>query len=183
MAWANALPDADVTVHLKIGSDTEIHLKEAYGYHDKTWWDAAFDTSIQTAYWGHARLGPWTVVWFMARGQDAKEVSSEYLVKDGMIWAARCITENATSSTKGWGGEDFVYPMLPNTPHPKGMYFRWDLGSQGVFVANITGDGLTVLDRPYWAIYRGDMVGGIEGEETYISKDVLWTLNSLPQLY
>ncbi|KAI3531953.1 hypothetical protein CSPX01_13817 [Colletotrichum filicis] len=178
VAWANALPDAEATVDLKLG-DTAISFS-GYGYHDKTWVDRPFQEAIQAAFWGHARLGPYAVVWWHSHAQDGTEISSEYLAtyEDGHVIASRCV--DRVNNTLGWG-EGQIWPLVPGTPAPAGMIMRWDLGDAGVFVANITSKDIFVT-IPFWQAGRGPVSGGFVGGEQYTDETGLWSLNQLPKL-
>lgn len=178
VAWANALPDANASVSLQL-NDTTMSF-EGYGYHDKTWVDRPFQEALQAAFWGHARLGPYAVVWFHSRAQDGTDTSSEYLARweDGLVIASHCV--DSPNNTLGWG-EGQIWPLVPGTPAPAGMIMRWDLGDAGVFVANITSNDVFV-DIPYWQAGRGPVTGGFEGQEYYTDETGVWTLNQLPQL-
>ncbi|KAH9225238.1 hypothetical protein K456DRAFT_1797024, partial [Colletotrichum gloeosporioides 23] len=161
--WANALPDAEATVDLKLG-DTAMTFS-GYGYHDKTWVDRPFQEAIQAAFWGHTRLGPYAVVWRHSHAQDGTEISSEYLAtyEDGHVIASRCV--DRANNTLGWG-EGQIWPLVPGTPAPAGMIMRWDLGDAGVFVANITSKDIFVT-IPFWQAGRGPVSGGFVGGEQY----------------
>ncbi|KAK6602625.1 hypothetical protein H4I95_06562 [Botrytis cinerea] len=180
VGWANAIPDANATVSIHI-HDTAISF-EGYGYHDKTWVDRPFETSVQAAFWGHARVGPYAVVWWHSRTQDGLDISSEYLARwaDGQILASRCV-QNRENNTLGWG-KGQIWPLVPGTPAPAGMIIRWDLGDEGVFAMNLTSTGYIFVDVPFWQAGRGAVIGGFEGQETFTDVTGLWTLNQLPQL-
>lgn len=178
MGWANALPDANATVSLQVG-DVAFSF-EGYGYHDKTWVDRPFQTAVQAAFWGHARVGPYAVVWWHSRAQDGTDVSSEYLARweDGQVVASRCV--HSPNNTLGWG-EGQIWPLVPGTPAPAGMVLRWDLGDVGVFSANITSTDI-FADIPFWQAGRGPITGGFEGQEQYSGETGLWSLNQLQPL-
>ncbi|KPM40852.1 hypothetical protein AK830_g5689 [Neonectria ditissima] len=176
VAWANALPDASETVSLQI-QEVAMSFK-GYGYHDKTWVDRPFQEALQAAFWGHARLGPYAVVWWHSRAQDGTDISAEYLARweDGRVITSRCV--DSPKNTLGWG-EGQIWPLVPGTPAPAGMSIRWDLGDAGVFVANITSTGI-FADIPFWQAGRGPVTGGFEGQEVYTDQTGLWSLNQLP---
>lgn len=137
---------------------------------------------MQAAFWGHARVGPYAVVWWHSRTQDGLDISSEYLARwaDGQILASRCV-QNRENNTLGWG-KGQIWPLVPGTPAPAGMIIRWDLGDEGVFAMNLTSTGYIFVDVPFWQAGRGAVIGGFEGQETFTDVTGLWTLNQLPQL-
>ncbi|PSR82757.1 hypothetical protein BD289DRAFT_370867 [Coniella lustricola] len=178
VAWANALPDANATVALAFGETTMEF--EGYGYHDKTWVDQPFQDSIQSAFWGHARLGPYAVVWWHSRAQDGTDISAEYLAsyETGKVIASRCV--DSPNNTLGWG-EDSTWPLVPGSAAPEGMIINWDLGDAGMFSANITSQAL-FANVSYWSAGRGPVTGGFQGQEQYSGETGLWSLNQLEQL-
>ncbi|GIJ90403.1 hypothetical protein Asppvi_009357 [Aspergillus pseudoviridinutans] len=178
IGWANALPDANAAVSLQI-RDTSMTF-EGYGYHDKTWVDRPFGDALQSAFWGHARLGSYAVVWWHSRAQDGADISAEYLAtwEDGHVIASRCVSN--PNNTLGWG-DGQIWPLLPGTPAPRGMLLHWDLGDAGIFVANMTSQDI-FADVPQWMAGRGSITGGFEGQETYTDETGVWTLNQLQPL-
>ncbi|KAK2765076.1 hypothetical protein FQN54_008775 [Arachnomyces sp. PD_36] len=75
LGWVNPLPDAIGTVDVEIdGSKLQF---QGTGYHDKNWSPVPFDPALETWYWGHARVGPYSVVWFdIVRGDGERYISS-----------------------------------------------------------------------------------------------------------
>ena len=54
------MPDADATVDLTVGG---VPLQFAgAGYHDSNWGADPFVGNLAHTYWGHARVGPFSVV-------------------------------------------------------------------------------------------------------------------------
>ncbi|KAJ3544000.1 hypothetical protein NM208_g3285 [Fusarium decemcellulare] len=164
VGWANALPDANATAFLRIG-DTAMSFK-GYGYHDKTWVNRPFEKALQAAFWGHARLGPYAVVWWHSHGK--------------MGGSSHLVALTAPTTRLGWG-KGQIWPLVPGTPAPEGMIMRWDLGDAGVFVANITSTDIFV-DIPFWQAGRGPVSGGFEGQESFTDETGLWSLNQLQPL-
>lgn len=179
VAWANALPDSNVTVSVSIQNVTTAY--EGYGYHDKTWVSRPFQNSLQSAFWGHARLGPYAVVWWHSRSQTGVDVSAEYLAEwgTGKVLTSRCVYDYP-NNTLGWG-EGQIWPLVVGTPPPAGMILNWDLGDLGQFTANITSENFFV-DIPFWQGGKGSITGGFVGGETYTQETGLWTLNQLEQI-
>ncbi|KAL4735274.1 hypothetical protein BDV11DRAFT_174017 [Aspergillus similis] len=77
VGWANGIPDADVTVNVQIG-DTLIDFV-GIGYHDKNWGVTPFTDSVGSWYWGHARMGPYSIVWLDALDTSKNEYASGYV--------------------------------------------------------------------------------------------------------
>ena len=96
VGWSNAVPGAGTHVSLDVrGTRLEF---DGFGYHDKNWGDIPFAEAVQSWYWGHAQLGPYTLVWFdaLATAKNGGEMKPEYrlpplipgsiLIPMGLFW-------------------------------------------------------------------------------------------------
>ncbi|KAJ5370508.1 uncharacterized protein N7496_006600 [Penicillium cataractarum] len=102
LGWANAIPNAQVSVDLKLnGTYLKFH---GVGYHDKNWGVTALPSSSRSWYWGHASVGQMSLVWFYFLGQDMQTYTSGYLSEGGRILAL--------------GDNVVVRPNGPNTSYP-----------------------------------------------------------------
>ena len=161
LGWANAVPDAQATVDFSI-EGTAISFTGP-GYHDKNWSDEPFTSLIDFWYWGHARVGPYSIVWFDLVAPQNKEYQSGYVAENGQILSLGCAL--GSSTVRPWG-TNAVYPPTPTSGTPEGLLITFDLGSQGTFVANVT-TALTALNEGIYQRYVGTVTGGFEGGETY----------------
>ncbi|TLD08112.1 hypothetical protein PspLS_12127 [Pyricularia sp. CBS 133598] len=159
--WANAVPDADATVDFTIHG-TPVRFT-GLGYHDKNWGDLPHIDAFNTWYWGHARLGPYSLVWFDTLSTNGKEYFSSWITKDGQVVTQSCQQNSVV--VRPWG-ENSLYPPTLNLPAPSGLTMRYDLGSQGAFVANFTRE-ITSVPLPNYKRFTGSIVGGFEGGEQY----------------
>ncbi|KAG8162437.1 hypothetical protein KVR01_008202 [Diaporthe batatas] len=159
--WANAVPDSDASVDLVIDGE-EYHL-QGYGYHDKNWGVDSLDKTTKTWYWGHGRVGPYSMVWFDAVEKAGKEHFSSWLVKDGEVLAMSCADQ--ASVVRPWGNNS-LYPPTTGLTQPSGYTIRFDLGDDKAFVANFTSKVVS-LDMDIYKRQIGPLVGGIEGEEQF----------------
>ncbi|KAH6985119.1 hypothetical protein EDB80DRAFT_822716 [Ilyonectria destructans] len=164
IGWANAQPDATAAADFVIDG-TKLCFT-GNGYHDKNWGLTPINVSVQTWYWGHARLGPYSLVWFDTRTPDGKEYHSGYVAQNGNALQASCSTDSVKVRPIGKNNE---YPPVPETGVPGGMTMRFDLGKQGSLVANVTTQ-LVVYDVGFYQRYIGPIVGGIEGGKQYEGK-------------
>jgi hypothetical protein len=163
VGWSNALPDADVNVNLAIGNSKLVF--KGVGYHDKNWGAIPFMTAVQSWYWGHARLGSYSIVWFDTLGRDPAsglatgiEYFSGYVAKDGVILdGSGC--GNASVKVRPWGGDD-VYPPVPTASVPKGFTMEFQL-TQGLFTANFT-TGLEIVSSSAYNRFVGPVTGGFQ---------------------
>jgi hypothetical protein len=129
------------------------------GYHDKNWGDAPFFSAVQSWYWGHARLGPYSLVWFDALTYTAKEYFSAYVVKDGEVVESTCKKNSVV--VRPWGANSEYPPQVTSGP-PEGLGLVFDLGKKdGALVVNVTSD-LVVLDAVVYQRFIGSVHGCFE---------------------
>jgi hypothetical protein len=158
--WSNAIPDAVGEVELVING-TEIKFQGA-GYHDKNWGDTPFVTTTSTWYWGHAHLGPYSIVWFDAFDQAGVEYQSGYVAKDGKVLLGSCAPGSVAA--RPWGNNSQFPPKI-STPPMQGLDVQFDLGRGKRFWANVT-TGATVAPTGSGVYYRtlGTVTGGLGGK-------------------
>lgn len=164
--WANAVPDADATAHFTV--DGESLKFEGLGYHDKNWGIVPLreGVAMKTWYWGHGRVGPYSIVWFDTLTNDGLEHFSSWITKDGEIFVQSC--EQDSIVVRPWG-ENSEYPPPRGSGVPGGYSLRYDLGADGIFVANFTSEALN-FGSPVYGRYVGSIVGGMEGGEQFEGK-------------
>ncbi|KAL4745439.1 hypothetical protein BDW72DRAFT_211316 [Aspergillus terricola var. indicus] len=160
--WANAVPDAVATVNLKING-TSFRIANGVGYHDKNWGDASVITSPKYWDWGHARLGPYSVVWYDLLDYSNNEHAYAYVVKDGRFVSVICAA-NAVQVRQS--GPNATYPPTGGIPEATGLTARFDLGGGQVFALNLTKEAI-VHDETVYARALGSVTGGIENQQTY----------------
>jgi hypothetical protein len=163
--WSNAVPDAQATVDLDING-TSFLLTDGVGYHDKNWGDKSVITSPKYWDWGHAQLGPFSLVWYDLLDYNNTEHSYAYVAKHGNITLTSC-AKNAVI-VRQWG-TNTTYPPTFGIQKADGLTARFDLGGGQVLVANLTKEEIvhheTVYDRAL-----GSVTGGIEGQEVYTGR-------------
>ncbi|KAJ7449424.1 hypothetical protein B0H11DRAFT_2056792 [Mycena galericulata] len=118
IGWANAVPDAASVVNLSIYG-VELAF-EGVGYHDKNWSPVPFLTSLASWYWGHGRVGPYSVVWFDFLDTSGIEHVSAFLSENGKIVSASCTPGSISVRPTGAGGANATYPPVISTPDPEG---------------------------------------------------------------
>ncbi|KAJ7445626.1 hypothetical protein FB451DRAFT_1005018, partial [Mycena latifolia] len=139
--WANAVPDADATVDLTIGR-TKLTFA-GLGYHDKNWGNEPFATHLASWYWGHGRLGAYSIVWFDVLARDGKEHVSAYAAKHGRIVAASCAPGSIRVRP---AGANATYPPLRGTGNPSGYRIALELPGAGTLKMNVSVTGILVDD-------------------------------------
>lgn len=119
-------------------------------------------------YWGHARIGPYSLVFFDTLDKDNTETVSGYLVKDGVVKSLQC--EGLIVRPVG---SDF--PPTVDSPLPTALHLEYTT-SEGVFVADFSGPMIweAALDHPGWGYYRwaGAISGGFKDGLTYSGASV-----------
>ncbi|TVY26939.1 Tyrosinase family protein [Lachnellula hyalina] len=156
IGWSNAMPDAVGTVNLSIlGTEMEF---EGVAYHDKNWSDQPFQQNVASWYWGHGRLGAYSIVWFDTLGLDGTEYVSAYASKDGEIVFSSC---EASSLTVRPSGGDDQYPPSVSGGDPTGFTIWMDLGDAGALDVNVT-MGTVILDGgPSYKRWTASMQGQV----------------------
>ncbi|KAF7334719.1 hypothetical protein MVEN_02302600 [Mycena venus] len=153
IGWANAIPDAASTVELTVNG-TELAFTGA-GYHDKNWSDQIFTTNITSWYWGHGRLGPYSIVWFDFLALDGTEYVSAYAAKYGTIIAASCESNSIRVRPTG---QNATYPPHLSTPPPSGYHVTLDLENEGTLEVDVTVTEI-VMDISEYTRSVGNMSG------------------------
>ncbi|KAL9560687.1 hypothetical protein ACKAV7_015178 [Fusarium commune] len=159
--WANAVPDADAVVDLIIDGES-FHL-QGNGYHDKNWGSGSVESTTKTWYWGHGRVGPYSLVWFDAVDRSGKEHFSSWITKGGKVLAKSCADHSVT--VRPWG-KNSQYPPIPGMAGPSGFKIRYEMANGKEFIANFTRKAVQ-LDTPNYQRFTGPIIGGIEGKEQY----------------
>ncbi|KAF5385702.1 hypothetical protein D9757_003548 [Collybiopsis confluens] len=160
VGWANAIPDAHAIVELEING-TRVSFS-GVGYHDKNWGDAPFQDAVTSWYWGHARVGPYSVVWFDAIASNGTEYASGYVARDGQILGIACGTDKAKVRPIG----NTTYPPHTESNTPDGFQIEFDLGEDvGVFEATAKAEALALQSQTgVYSRWTGGISGGLRSE-------------------
>ncbi|KAL4914994.1 hypothetical protein BDW62DRAFT_219719 [Aspergillus aurantiobrunneus] len=159
IGWANAVPDAKSSVRLMVhGEPLHFH---GTGYHDKNWGDRSFGSSVGAWYWGHGRLGPYSIVWFDHLSPQKENFVSAYVARDGEIVVAQC--EGITVRPFG---ENATYPPLNTTGSPTGYRIHIDLPTGEELELTATGENrISPPALTTYARFTGRLEGTVDGEE------------------
>ncbi|KAJ7796076.1 hypothetical protein B0H13DRAFT_2510203 [Mycena leptocephala] len=153
IGWENAIPDAISVVNLKIGG-TKLAFVGS-GYHDKNWSDQPFTTHVASWYWGHGRVGPYSIVWFDFLDVTGTEFVSAYASKNGGILAASCALGSITVRPTG---PNSTYPPIITTPNPTGYHISLDLGhTEGTLEVDVAVLTNIIGANPVYARFIGNM--------------------------
>ncbi|KAL6801484.1 hypothetical protein J3E68DRAFT_447531 [Trichoderma sp. SZMC 28012] len=158
VGWANAVPDAYASVDLVING-TKLQFSDGIGYHDKNWGTAPLADNLETWYWGHARVGPYSIVWFDATPPNGAERFSAYVAKNGIVAQASCA--NKSVFVRPWGANS-TYPPLPSTGPMQGIEVTFDLGNGETLAANVTTGAFVASDGDYYVRTLGSLSATIK---------------------
>ncbi|KAK7055840.1 hypothetical protein R3P38DRAFT_2682331 [Favolaschia claudopus] len=156
IGWANGVPDAASIVNLEINGTA--FTFEGSGYHDKNWSDQPFTTHVASWYWGHGRLGPYSLVWFDLLDVNGVEHVSAYVAKDNQIVTASCAPQSIFVRPIGSS-----YPPVMSTPNPTGYHISLDLGDETRMEVDVNVLGDLSEPNPAYAGFVGNMSAWIVG--------------------
>ena len=156
IGWVNAMPDATAYAAFKVNGEPIVFNGD--GYHDKNWGDAPFSQQFDSWYWGHAKLGDYSIVYFDTLDRSGKEGVSAYVAKDDKIIVSQC-----SGLVVRPFGPGVKYPPKITDPEPAGFYLTMDT-PQGQINATITA-AHTILGQEPGPYYRwtGEIKGTIAG--------------------
>ncbi|KIM92701.1 hypothetical protein OIDMADRAFT_139186 [Oidiodendron maius Zn] len=157
VGWANAVPDSRGVINFVInGSQFEF---TGAGYHDKNWGVVPFPQSVGSWYWGHGRLGEYSIVWYDALTPSGTEFLSIYIACDRKIIYSQCSGLQVRPT-----GANSTYPPTLSSGNPTGFYIAADLGNEGILEVEVSNEYTTVLTAPYKR-WTGQLKGGFQGSE------------------
>jgi len=167
IGWANAMPSASVTGTFSIGNGTEaVHFTNALGYHDMNWSNRPIFESIDSWYWGHAKMGPYTLAWFDGIDFSGKEHVNGFVSVDGDEHGAimlSCKVGDVIVRPQGQGAQ---YP--PDSQHADFTSLHIELQTEdGLLVADVVPMGDNLIVPGLYQLNFGSIKGGLEGGEVY----------------
>ncbi|MCJ1473861.1 hypothetical protein MMC13_002514 [Lambiella insularis] len=166
VGWANAVPDAAATVELDVNG-TSVNFS-GVGYHDKNWGITPFQNNVGSWYWGHGRLGPYSIVWYDALTPTGAEYVSGYVACDGKILGAVCSNVSVRPT-----GANATYPPVIGVGSPQGFHIEIDLGAEGTMVLDAAATFHNVDQGGSYYRSTGTLTGGIRGQQAF-NGTALW---------
>lgn len=160
--WANAVPDANPTVDMTVDG-VQVTINKGFGYHDKNWANVNIDQYAKFWNWGHARFGPYAVVWFNPIDFDDIEHPHAYVLENGSKILESC--EEGSSQVRQWG-LNATWPPTTGLEGAMGVEARFKLVTGETLVANLT-KHIIVLDEVVHQRANAKVRGGIEGGEMF----------------
>ncbi|OJJ54899.1 hypothetical protein ASPSYDRAFT_49051 [Aspergillus sydowii CBS 593.65] len=156
VGWANSIPDADVTVNMTVHGSTLSFI--GTGYHDKNWGVIPFTDAVGAWYWGHARMGPYSLVWLDSLTPSKDEHASGYVAYQGQILHAECNNMKVRPT-----GPNVHFPPQGNDSLPEGFIIEVDLGGElGTLKAELASN-LATLAKPGYGRWIGTVNGTVGG--------------------
>lgn len=129
----------------------------------QNWSDRPFLESVQSWYWGHGRLGPYSIVWFsyLALNDPTNTTYvSSYVARDGHVLISSC--DSSILTVRPFGTSETTSDRYPPRAGdiPGGFKLGFDLGvSNGWLIVNVSVDTLVAGDGEYYMRWTGKMTG------------------------
>lgn len=138
--------------------------------------------SVQNWYWGHGRLGPYSIVWFSYLALDDPTNTtyvSSYVARDGELLVSTCHASALTVRPCGRAGTTGGrYPPRAGDI-PNGFHLEFDLGeSNGWLKVNVSVEQVVAGDDQYYMRWTGNMTGEVVQMQSSMP-EVCGTANSI----
>lgn len=121
-----------------------------------------FTDNVDSWYWGHGRLGPYSIVWFDVLAANGTEYISSYAALNGEIITASCSGIKVRPI-----GINSQYPPVITSGDPAGFHIDLDLGNLGVLSVDVTSTATVSPPVQLYTRWFGSMSGGIVGGTVY----------------
>jgi len=133
------VPDSDASVSLTFADDSRLAFN-GFGYRDKNWGGRPFTEGLAYEYWGHARVGPYSIVYAITALQgDAKIFRAIGFVSEQgkPPLMTTCHPGNAVKVRPTGHNDDF--PPTKTSGLPGGYHIEFELGEgRGVLEIDLT---------------------------------------------
>ena len=120
--------------------------------------------SFGSWFWGHARLGPYSIVWYdtLSPSGNVEKVSA-FAARDNKIVAAKCNGLKVRPT-----GHNSTYPPGKGTGRPQHFHVNMDLGSEGTLEADVTPEQVIFANSVLYTRWIGRINGTVSGsDESY----------------
>ena len=128
----------------------------------QNWGVQPFAQNVGSWYWGHGRLGPYSIVWFDVLDPTGTEYVSAYAAQNGSIVSAQCGGLKVRPA-----GANSTYPPVQSSGDPEGFRIELDLGGVGVLEVNVTNVLVAVQGEDYYTRWLGRIEGGLNGTDSW----------------
>ncbi|PWY90572.1 hypothetical protein BO94DRAFT_545299 [Aspergillus sclerotioniger CBS 115572] len=157
LGWVGLVPDAHAVVDLLV--DGHPVQFTGYGYHDKNWGSRPFQSMVATWSWGHAHVGPYSIVWMQYTQPGVNStvpIASAYVARDGQVVQSGCAADIVSIQQRhtktSYGVEvvmSGVHLQVQGTVQVAGdgkHYFRWNGGVSGEILGERVEGGVAVFE-------------------------------------
>lgn len=121
--------------------------------------------SVESWYWGHGRLGEYSIVWFSYLALNDTTNStyvSTYVAKDGKVLVSACDSKLLTVRPIGDFGTTGTRYLPKAGDIPVGFHLDFDLGeAEGHLRVNVSTRTAVAGDGEYYVRWTGDLVGEV----------------------
>ena len=115
----------------------------------QNWGDQPFVENVESWFWGHGRLGPYSIVWFDLIHPNGTQYLSAYVAQNGTIVSSQCDGIQVQSMD------------------PEGLHIDFDLGDKGVLGVNVTDIFVTLQGGDVYTRSLGRLEGGLHGTSSW----------------
>ncbi|KAK1674079.1 hypothetical protein BDP55DRAFT_729856 [Colletotrichum godetiae] len=161
--WANAVPDAETMVDLVV-KDTVIAFEDGIGYHDKNWGNQSIIDGPRYWDWGHARFGPYSIVWYNLLDYSGNESRRSYVSRDGQVLLVSC--DMASMEVRQKGGKA-AWPPTTGLLETDGLSIKYNLTNGDVMEVDVSTQFIVKDEDGIYQRANGLVKGGIAGQETF----------------
>ena len=130
----------------------------------QNWGVQPFPSVLSFSFWGHARLGPYSIVWSDLVAPSGKEYVSGFLYNHSKVLKSSC----SGVKVRPFNAPKIPFPATVTSPKPKALQITMDLGkSEGIFEAVVTNTRVIEDALGLYSRWIGEIKGGIKGEKSY----------------
>ncbi|KAL2825793.1 hypothetical protein BDW59DRAFT_70177 [Aspergillus cavernicola] len=155
--WVNAIPDGYAEVDFELRG--EKFKFQGRGYHDHNFGNRPFSEALAASYWGHGRLGDYTIVWVDALAQSGDNHLAAYVSKEGELITASC--QPGSILVRPYG-DNSTYPPTQSTGAPTGFSIEITI-PEGQLELKAEYIHITV-DSDLYRRFTGTLTGTLDGE-------------------
>ena len=161
--WANAVPDANAIVNLRVG-DITMNFTDGIGYHDKNWGNKSIIDVPRYWDWGHGRLGPYSVVWYNLLDYSGAESRRSYVVEDGEVLLVSCDSDALIVRQKGGKA---AWPPVTGLKETEGISVNFTLPDNRTLAVDVTTEFIVRDEKSAYQRANGLLKGGIVGGDLF----------------
>ncbi|KAI9730732.1 MAG: hypothetical protein M1834_005701 [Cirrosporium novae-zelandiae] len=126
------------------------------------WADQPMQDNVASWYWGHGRLGPYSIVWFDIKHLNGTEYTSGYVSKGGKVLSHSCHGVKVRPT-----GNNSTYPPTLESPMPSGYHVEIYLGRKGKLEVDVSLVNLLLDVDGLYTRWAGSLSGGIKRKKKF----------------